>query len=103
MWNTNSMKQIAKRNGLPQTCKLAYSTESNHLISAHGYAAPEENSNFVKIWNGENFKEEISFRAHAGRVLGLAMDPTGRNFVTGSADGKLKFWNLDDLLNQRRV
>ena len=97
------MKRIIRRDCNPQICNVAYSPSSNHLVSVHGYSAPQSEENQIRIWDGKQLRLEVAFGGHhKARILGLAFDPEGKNFVTGSPDETLRFWNLENLLENEQ-
>ena len=55
----------------------------------------------VKVWNSYTGKLIRSFRGHTGLVNSLAFTLDGQRLVTGSRDGKLKFWDVTQLSESR--
>ena len=77
-----------------QVCNLAWSKNSNEIVSTHGYS-----QNQIVVWKYPSMTQVASLTGHTFRVLYLAMSPDGRVVVTGAGDETLRFWNL---FGQRR-
>jgi len=71
-----------------QVCNLAWSKNSNELVSTHGYS-----QNQIIIWKYPSMQQVVSLTGHTYRVLYLAMSPNGEIVVTGAGDETLRFWN----------
>ncbi|KAF2095740.1 cell division cycle protein [Rhizodiscina lignyota] len=71
-----------------QVCNLAWSRNSNELVSTHGYS-----QNQIIIWKYPSMQQVVSLTGHTYRVLYLAMSPDGQVIVTGAGDETLRFWN----------
>lgn len=72
-----------------QVCNLAWSKNSNEIVSTHGYS-----QNQIVVWKYPSMTQVASLTGHTYRVLYLAMSPDGRVIVTGAGDETLRFWNL---------
>ncbi|KAK4228231.1 WD40-repeat-containing domain protein [Podospora fimiseda] len=72
-----------------QVCNLAWSKNSNEIISTHGYS-----QNQIVVWKYPSMTQVASLTGHTYRVLYLAMSPDGRVVVTGAGDETLRFWNV---------
>ncbi|KAH8908971.1 WD40 repeat-like protein [Coniochaeta sp. PMI_546] len=72
-----------------QVCKLAWSKNSNEIVSTHGYS-----QNQIVVWKYPSMTQVVSLTGHTYRVLYLAMSPDGRTVVTGAGDETLRFWNV---------
>jgi RNA polymerase sigma factor (sigma-70 family) len=48
----------------------------------------------VRFWDPATGKEQRSFTAHQGGVIGLAMSPDGKTLATGSWDRNIHLWDL---------
>ncbi|KAI9738112.1 MAG: substrate-specific activator of APC-dependent proteolysis [Claussenomyces sp. TS43310] len=72
-----------------QVCNLAWSRNSNELVSTHGYS-----QNQIVVWKYPSMSQVVSLTGHTYRVLYLAMSPDGRVVVTGAGDETLRFWNV---------
>ncbi|OAA64552.1 cell cycle regulatory protein [Niveomyces insectorum RCEF 264] len=72
-----------------QVCNLAWSKNSNELVSTHGYS-----QNQIVVWKYPSMTQVVSLTGHTYRVLYLAMSPDGRVVVTGAGDETLRFWNV---------
>ncbi|KAF2641695.1 WD40 repeat-like protein [Massarina eburnea CBS 473.64] len=71
-----------------QVCNLAWSKNSNEIVSTHGYS-----QNQIIVWKYPNMQQVVSLTGHTYRVLYLAMSPDGQIIVTGAGDETLRFWN----------
>ncbi|KAL1611898.1 substrate-specific activator of APC-dependent proteolysis [Paraconiothyrium brasiliense] len=71
-----------------QVCNLAWSKNSNEIVSTHGYS-----QNQIIVWKYPNMQQVVSLTGHTYRVLYLAMSPDGQTIVTGAGDETLRFWN----------
>lgn len=71
-----------------QVCNLAWSKNSNEIVSTHGYS-----QNQIVVWKYPNMQQVVSLTGHTYRVLYLAMSPDGQTIVTGAGDETLRFWN----------
>lgn len=71
-----------------QVCNLAWSKNSNELVSTHGYQ-----QNQIVLWKYPSMQQVVSLTGHTYRVLYLAMSPDGKVIVTGAGDETLRFWN----------
>ncbi|TAQ85408.1 hypothetical protein B7494_g6266 [Chlorociboria aeruginascens] len=72
-----------------QVCNLAWSKNSNEIVSTHGYS-----QNQIVVWKYPSMTQVVSLTGHTYRVLYLAMSPDGRVIVTGAGDETLRFWNV---------
>jgi cell division cycle 20-like protein 1, cofactor of APC complex len=71
-----------------QVCNLAWSRNSNEIVSTHGYS-----QNRIIVWKYPSMQQVVSLTGHTYRVLYLAMSPDGQVIVTGAGDETLRFWN----------
>lgn len=72
-----------------QVCNIAWSKNSNEIVSTHGYS-----QNQIVVWKYPSMTQVASLTGHTYRVLYLAMSPDGRVVVTGAGDETLRFWNV---------
>ncbi|KAL2757189.1 hypothetical protein ACRALDRAFT_1062815 [Sodiomyces alcalophilus JCM 7366] len=72
-----------------QVCNIAWSRNSNEIVSTHGYS-----QNQIIVWKYPSMTQVVSLTGHTYRVLYLAMSPDGRVIVTGAGDETLRFWNV---------
>ncbi|KAL9088040.1 MAG: hypothetical protein Q9165_006381 [Trypethelium subeluteriae] len=71
-----------------QVCNLAWSKNSNELVSTHGYS-----QNQIVVWKYPSMQQVACLTGHTYRVLYLAMRPDGKVIVTGAGDETLRFWD----------
>lgn len=72
-----------------QVCNIAWSKNSNEIVSTHGYS-----QNQIVVWKYPSMTQVVSLTGHTYRVLYLAMSPDGRVVVTGAGDETLRFWTV---------
>ncbi|KAK2612923.1 substrate-specific activator of APC-dependent proteolysis [Conoideocrella luteorostrata] len=72
-----------------QVCNIAWSKNSNEIVSTHGYS-----QNQIVVWKYPSMTQVASLTGHTYRVLYLAMSPDGRVIVTGAGDETLRFWSV---------
>lgn len=71
-----------------QVCNLAWSKNTNELVSTHGFS-----QNQIVVWKYPSMQQVVSLTGHTYRVLYLAVSPDGQVVVTGAGDETLRFWN----------
>ena len=81
-----------------QICNLTFSTNTNELVSTHGYSL-----NQITLWEANTMKKVSTLTGHTCRVLYLANSPDGRAIVTGAGDESLRFWNLFPAAKKRSL
>lgn len=99
MWNVLTGTRMQSFDTGSQVCNLAWSKNSNELVSTHGYSR-----NQIAIWDcsmknqpfskSGSLKQVASLTGHTYRVLYLSMSPDGQTIVTGAGDETLRFWNV---------
>jgi cell division cycle 20-like protein 1, cofactor of APC complex len=87
-WNTLTGQPINEIDTGSQVCNLAWSKNSNEIVSTHGYS-----QNQIVVWKYPSMTQVVSLTGHTYRVLYLAMSPDGQVIVTGAGDETLRFWN----------
>lgn len=86
-WNTQTGTCVQEIDTGSQVCNLAWSKNSNELVSTHGYS-----QNQIVVWKYPSMTQVASLTGHTFRVLYLAMSPDGQTVVTGAGDETLRFW-----------
>ena len=86
-WNTNTGTMVQEIDTGSQVCNLAWSKNSNEIISTHGYSQHQ-----IVVWKYPSMTQVASLTGHTYRVLYLAMSPDGQTIVTGAGDETLRFW-----------
>ena len=86
-WNTQTGSLIQDIDTGSQVCNLAWSKNSNEIVSTHGYS-----QNQIVVWKYPSMTQVASLTGHTFRVLYLAMSPDGQTVVTGAGDETLRFW-----------
>ncbi|GME94429.1 unnamed protein product [[Candida] boidinii] len=89
IWNTLTGLKISDTDTGSQVCNLAWSKNSNEIVSTHGYSR-----NQIVIWKFNTMQQIASLTGHTYRVLYLSMSPDGQTIVTGAGDETLRFWNV---------
>ena len=87
-WNTMTGQMVQEVDTGSQVCNLAWSKNSNELVSTHGFS-----QNQIVVWKYPSMQQVVSLTGHTYRVLYLAMSPDGEVIVTGAGDETLRFWN----------
>ncbi|KAI9817821.1 MAG: substrate-specific activator of APC-dependent proteolysis [Pycnora praestabilis] len=87
-WNTLTGSLVQEIDTGSQVCNLAWSKNSNEIVSTHGYS-----QNQIVVWKYPSMTQVVSLTGHTYRVLYLAMSPDGQVIVTGAGDETLRFWN----------
>jgi WD40 repeat protein len=49
----------------------------------------------IKLWDAASGEVRATLLEHEGSVLSLAVAPDGKSLASGSADGKVKIWDLE--------
>lgn len=89
-WNTLNSSCINSIDTGSQVCNLAWSRNTNELVSTHGYSL-----NQVIAWRYSSGMSKLAtLTGHTFRVLYLATSPCGQNIVTGAGDETLRFWSV---------
>lgn len=88
-WNTSIGQQVKEVDTGSQVCNLAWSKNSDEIVSTHGYS-----QNQIVIWKYPRMEQVVSLTGHTYRVLYLAMSPDGQTVVTGAGDETLRFWKV---------
>ena len=86
-WNTATGSMVQEIDTGSQVCNLAWSKNSNEIVSTHGYS-----QNQIVVWKYPSMTQVVSLTGHTYRVLYLAMSPDGQTVVTGAGDETLRFW-----------
>lgn len=89
IWNTMTGSKVHDIDTGSQVCNLAWSKNSNELVSTHGYSR-----NQIVVWKYNTMEQVASLTGHTYRVLYLSMSPGGQTIVTGAGDETLRFWNV---------
>ncbi len=61
--------------------------------------ATDSNLGLLIIIDMVSNKELLRNKAHEEKVFSVACEPNGRFVVSGSSDGKVKVWPLDNSMN----
>ncbi|KAI1959313.1 substrate-specific activator of APC-dependent proteolysis [Ophidiomyces ophidiicola] len=88
-WNTSTGTLIKEVDTGSQVCNLAWSKNSDEIVSTHGYS-----QNQIVVWKYPRMEQIVSLTGHTFRVLYLAMSPDGQTVVTGAGDETLRFWKI---------
>jgi cell division cycle 20-like protein 1, cofactor of APC complex len=95
-WNTTTNSMLRSVDTGSQVCNLAWSKNSNELVSTHGYS-----QNQIIVWKYPSLEQVATLTGHTFRVLYLAMSPDGQNIVTGAGDETLRFWTVFNKSRQK--
>ncbi|KAI8903753.1 WD40-repeat-containing domain protein [Gorgonomyces haynaldii] len=97
-WNVTNGQQMGYTDTGSQVCNIAWSKNSNELVSTHGYS----HQNQIFIWRYKTMEPICSLTGHTFRVLYLAMSPDGQHIVTGAGDETLRFWTVFNKSQHKR-
>ncbi|KAL2037352.1 hypothetical protein N7G274_009837 [Stereocaulon virgatum] len=86
-WSTATGSCVQELDTGSQVCNLAWSKNSNEIVSTHGYS-----QNQIVVWKYPSMTQVASLTGHTYRVLYLATSPDGQTVVTGAGDETLRFW-----------
>lgn len=88
-WNTSTGSLIKEVDTGSQVCNLAWSKNSDEIVSTHGYS-----QNQIVVWKYPKMEQVVSLTGHTYRVLYLSSSPDGTTVVTGAGDETLRFWRV---------
>jgi cell division cycle 20-like protein 1, cofactor of APC complex len=88
-WNTSTGSLIKEVDTGSQVCNLAWSKNSDEIVSTHGYS-----QNQIVVWKYPKMEQVVSLTGHTYRVLYLSASPDGTTVVTGAGDETLRFWRV---------
>ncbi|KAJ9635567.1 uncharacterized protein PV06_02805 [Exophiala oligosperma] len=88
-WNTSNGSLIKEVDTGSQVCNLAWSKNSDEIVSTHGYS-----QNQIVVWKYPKMEQVVSLTGHTFRVLYLSTSPDGTTVVTGAGDETLRFWRV---------
>ena len=93
LWNLQGKQVLSFRNHGAPVESVIFHPDGNTIAFAGG--------NKVELWNSLG-EQIISFRKHKSPIQSIAFSPNGKTIVSASADGTIKLWSLnfvlDDLL-----
>lgn len=89
VWNTSICEPVIKLDTGSQVCNLAWSKNSNEILSTHGFSR-----NQIVVWDFPSMTQQALLTGHTTRVLYLATSPDGSAVVTGAGDKTIRFWNV---------
>ncbi|KAF7846250.1 hypothetical protein BT93_L4766 [Corymbia citriodora subsp. variegata] len=88
-WDTSRGTLLREIDTGSQVCNLAWSRNSDELVSTHGYS-----QNQIVVWKYPKMEQVVSLTGHTFRVLYLSVNPDGTTIVTGAKDETLRFWKV---------
>jgi cell division cycle 20-like protein 1, cofactor of APC complex len=88
-WDTAKGELIKEIETGSQVCNLAWSKNSDEIVSTHGYS-----QNQISVWKYPKMEQVVSLTGHTYRVLYLSASPDGTTVVTGAGDETLRFWKV---------
>jgi WD40 repeat protein len=94
IWDAESGKQLLKR----QITGLGAKSQLSAALSPDGrkmVAASEVLGSTVRIFDAESGKELHTLEGHTGGIYHVATSSDGKQFITASDDGTLRFWDWE--------
>ena len=70
IWNIYENSCLKSIDTGSQVCTIAYSKNTDEIISTHGFSL-----NSVNVWNAKNMKKVATLQGHTYRVLYMAKSP----------------------------
>jgi WD40 repeat protein len=93
LWDAaTGLRRASFRSREPFLHALAATPDSRALALAHGGGT----SGSVSLWDVATGQERAILRGHAQPVFAVAFGPDGKLLASGSADGAVKVWDLED-------
>ncbi len=111
LWNTEDGAVVVERAYLvSQNTAInaaAYSADGMRLAAAGGQAfglgEAEENVFGINVWAVETVSQITTLRGHTAEVTSLVFNGGGELLFSGSLDGTLRFWYIDEPANNSTV
>jgi serine/threonine protein kinase/WD40 repeat protein len=99
LWDTATGKEFGRFEGHETPVRsVAFSTDGRRILSCSGDKSYSrwriKGDCTVRLWDVETRKELRRFTAHDDRVNCVAFTSEGRQAVSGSDDGTIRFWRL---------
>ncbi|MGA7934709.1 MAG: LpqB family beta-propeller domain-containing protein, partial [Kovacikia sp.] len=71
---------------------IAFSPDSQRLVTASQESGNDRLTNSVRIWNAQTGRQIENLRGDSGQVESVQFSPDGSLIATGSADGLVRLW-----------
>jgi WD40 repeat protein len=89
VWDVATGQVLVRHTADRQYCKdVAFTPDGRFLLLAR-------NDETVRVLSTAGWKEHTTFRWELGKMVSLAIDPTGMRAAAGSDKGKIVVWDLD--------
>lgn len=101
-WNTKTFQEISiPKKHQAKIYSTAFSPNGRWLVTVGGTNRQESNqAGEIRIWDASTTAMDLKLRftAHLGCVTCVRFSPDGETFATTGRDGKLLFWDVQELL-----
>jgi len=97
LWDLESGKVVRAFEGHESNVMaVAFSPDGRRVVSGSGSTSFKEvdTDNSIRLWDAVTGKELRRYAGPTDSVLGLAVAPDGRTFVSASADKTVRVWEL---------
>ena len=94
IWDTKTLTLKQKIETGSQICNLAFSKNSDEIVTSHGFSQKSSLQGEVTVWTYPKVEKIKNFIAHTKRVLYMASSPCGEYIITGAPDETVKIWSL---------
>ncbi len=74
---------------------LMFSPDGNALVGTSKPWDDKKSDNRIWIWDTETGQQKFILKEHKGRITRTLFTPNGKTLVSGSADGTIRFWDLE--------
>jgi small GTP-binding protein len=91
LWNVHTGEDYTLRGHSDVIFDLAWRSTEGLLASGSGAA-----DKTIRLWSPETKKQLHAFEAHLGPVYALVWSPDGKILASGSYDGKISLWNIEE-------
>jgi WD40 repeat protein len=99
VWNLENEKLAINLAGTKGSVdSIAVTPDGKIIVAASSYniSAREGRINSIKVWNLEQGGAPLlTLTGHENIIKSIAITPNGKTLVTGSADKRIKIWDLD--------
>jgi WD40 repeat protein len=103
LWDTATGKEIRRHVDHSEIVwRVVVSPDGNRVLSGGGGTYDTKvdrfksgKDNIVRLWTSDSLKELQRFKGHTDSVRGLAFSLDGKQALSASLDGTIRFWEMD--------